>query len=78
VGPIFPVIGGGIAGCHFDQTVVCSLFAAEIPLIETSKSLSPAESPNFARKKHIREELRTLIAAWLVTRHAQAKDRVRG
>ena len=45
------IIGCGIAGCHFDQTVVCSLFAADIPLIEASKSLSLAHDPPFSHHR---------------------------
>jgi hypothetical protein len=45
------IIDCGIVGCHFDQTVVCSLFAADIPVIETSKSLSPAHDPPFSHHR---------------------------
>jgi hypothetical protein len=45
------IISCGIAGCHLDQTVGCSLFAAGIPVIEASKSLSPAHDPYFSHHR---------------------------
>ena len=45
------IIGYGVAGCHSDQTVFCSLLAAGIPVIETSKLLSPAHNPPFRHRR---------------------------
>jgi hypothetical protein len=42
------IIDCGITGCHFDQTVVYSLLAAGIPVIEASKSLSSAHDLPFS------------------------------
>ena len=39
------IIGCGITGCHFDQTVFWSLFTAGIPVVEESMLLSPANDP---------------------------------
>ena len=49
------IIGCGIAGCHFDQTVFCSLFTAGIPVIEASKLLSPAQDPPFSHHRRRRK-----------------------
>ena len=35
------IIGCGIAGCHFDQTMLCSLFAAGIPVVKALTLLGP-------------------------------------
>ena len=45
------IISCGITGCHSDQTVVCSLFAADVPLVEASKSLSLAHDPPFSHHR---------------------------
>ena len=45
------IISFGIAGCHFAQTVFCSLFTAEIPVVEASKLLSPAQGPQFSHHR---------------------------
>jgi len=42
------IIACGIAGCRFDQTVLCSLFAAGTPVVEASKSLWPDHDPLFS------------------------------
>jgi hypothetical protein len=39
------IIGCGISGCHFDQSVVLSLFDAAVPVVDASKSLSSAHDP---------------------------------
>ena len=44
------IISCGITGCHSEQTVVCSQFAAGIPVTEASKSLSPAHDPPFTHR----------------------------
>jgi hypothetical protein len=51
------IIGCGIAGCYFDQTVVCSLFAAGIPMVQVSMSLSPTHDPPFRHHRYIRKLL---------------------
>ena len=45
----------GIASCHFDQTVFCSLFTAGIPVVEASTSLSPAHNPPFSHHRYRRK-----------------------
>ena len=45
----------GIASCHFDQTVFCSLFTAGIPVVEASTSLSPAHDPPFSHHRYRRK-----------------------
>ena len=45
------IISCNITGCHSDQTVVCSLFAAGIPVIEASTSLNPAHDPPFTHHR---------------------------
>ena len=50
------IIDCGITGCHFDQTVY-SLPAAGIPVIEASKSLSPAHDLPFSHHRRRRELL---------------------
>jgi hypothetical protein len=42
------IIGCGISGCHFDQSVVFSLFDAAVPVVDASKSLSSAHDPLFS------------------------------
>ena len=49
------IIGCGIAGCHFDQTVFYSLFAAGIPVVEASKLLSPTIDPPFSHHRRRRK-----------------------
>jgi len=41
------IIGCGISGCHFDQSVVFSLFDAAVPVFDASKSLSSSHDPLF-------------------------------
>jgi len=45
------IISCGIAGCHFDQTVPCFLFAAGIPVVEASNSLCPEREPQFSHHR---------------------------
>jgi hypothetical protein len=51
------IIACGIASCHFDQTVFCSLFAAGIPVDATSKSLRPDHDPPFSHHRYRRTPL---------------------
>ncbi len=38
----------GIASCHFNQSMLCALLGDAIPVVEASKSLSPAHDPPFS------------------------------
>ena len=51
------MIGRGIAGCHFDQTVFCSMPTAGIPTVETSRLLSPANDPPISHHHRRRKRL---------------------
>jgi hypothetical protein len=45
------IIGCGIGGCHFDQMVLRSLFAARTPMVEASKSLTPTHDLSFSHER---------------------------
>jgi putative transposase len=49
------IIGYGVAGCHFDQTVFCSLLAAGIPVVEASKLLRPTHDSPFSHQRRRRK-----------------------
>jgi len=51
------IIGCGITGCHFDQTVFWSLFTAGIPVVDESMLLSPANDPQFSHHRRRRKRL---------------------
>ena len=53
------IVGYGFAGSHFDQMLLCSLFATGIPMIEESKSLSHANVQPFSRHRRRRKRIGT-------------------
>ena len=50
------LIGCGISGCHFDQTVVCSLFDDAL-VVGASKSLSPTHNLSLSHHRWRRKLL---------------------
>jgi hypothetical protein len=74
------IISCGIAGSHFDQTMFCSLFTADIPVIEASKLLSPVQDPPFNHNQRRRKCLaadRTQTLAIFPRAPAFAERRIR-
>jgi hypothetical protein len=74
------IIGYGISGYHFDQSVVFSLFDAAVPVVDASKSLSPAHDPLFSHHRCRRKLLgvgRTRTVAILPRSPPVAERRIR-